>query len=243
MSVGTQELRLIYDTISQQSNKSRKLWIYQYRNSPDVAGNSYYCFPEFESTLADLDVMNRFISTSPACFQTFAVFVIKFLRDGDYLRENHACWQRTEEKHWREDRAGEKMCDWGGTNRGIEEVSWDQIDGWGARRCSGYDCWTAFPLICAYLKITRSDHGHSWESKRILPHLVPFFARNVELPAHYRHFLISAFTPSIHTILAWSKAPHANWFDIIIKAPSNHARKGKPSPCWSIPTYNSSQDP
>lgn len=91
MSVGTQELRLIYDTISQQSNKSRKLWIYQYRNSPDVAGNSYYCFPEFESTLADLDVMNRFISTSLACFQTFTVFVIKFLRDGDYLRENHAC--------------------------------------------------------------------------------------------------------------------------------------------------------
>ncbi|KAK4693254.1 hypothetical protein P7C71_g4111, partial [Lecanoromycetidae sp. Uapishka_2] len=84
-SVGTQELRLIYDSIPQQSDKTRKLWIYQYRNGPDIAWNSYYCFPEFEFTLADLDVVNHFTSTSPACFQTFTVLVIKFLREEERI--------------------------------------------------------------------------------------------------------------------------------------------------------------
>jgi len=33
-NIGTQELRLVYSTIDEQVDKSRKPWIYQYRNHP-----------------------------------------------------------------------------------------------------------------------------------------------------------------------------------------------------------------
>lgn len=79
-NLGAQEVRLVYDNIPTQVDKSQKLWIYQYRNGQHRAWNSYYCFPETEFLEADFHVMNYFASTSAESFQTFTIVAVKFLR-------------------------------------------------------------------------------------------------------------------------------------------------------------------
>lgn len=46
--IGTQEPRLVYDSIPQQIDKSHKQLIYQYRNSGGQFWNSFFCFPQYE---------------------------------------------------------------------------------------------------------------------------------------------------------------------------------------------------
>ena len=84
-NIGTQELRLVHDSIPQHIDKGHKVWIYQYRNQSDMPWNSFFCFPELEFTLADYQVMNHFTSTSPDSFQTYTVLVVKFLREGNEI--------------------------------------------------------------------------------------------------------------------------------------------------------------
>jgi arylamine N-acetyltransferase len=81
-NLGTQEIRLIYDTIPQQVDQSKKLWIYQYRNSTSQEWNSFYCFPEFEFLSQDFEIMNYYTSTSQGetNFQTRRVLIVRFLR-------------------------------------------------------------------------------------------------------------------------------------------------------------------
>jgi arylamine N-acetyltransferase len=79
-NIGTQELRLVQDNIPFQVDTSRKLWIYQYRNSSEMEWNSFYSFAELEFLHNDFEVMNWFTSTSPQSFQTYTALVVKFLR-------------------------------------------------------------------------------------------------------------------------------------------------------------------
>ena len=82
-NIGTQELRLVYDNIPDQTTApadSQKLWIYQYRNSPEKPWNSFYCFPEMEFLHRDFLAFNYYTSTNPESFQTFQILVVKFLR-------------------------------------------------------------------------------------------------------------------------------------------------------------------
>jgi arylamine N-acetyltransferase len=80
-NLGPQEIRLMYDNIDEQTDKSQKLWIYQYRNGKDREWNSFYCFPEFEFLPQDFEVMNYYTSTSQlASFQTRTVLAVRFLR-------------------------------------------------------------------------------------------------------------------------------------------------------------------
>lgn len=81
-NLGPQEIRLLYSTISQQTDQSKKLWIYQYRNGKDKEWNSFYCFPEFEFLSQDFEIMNYFTSTShgETNFQTRTVLIVRFLR-------------------------------------------------------------------------------------------------------------------------------------------------------------------
>lgn len=81
-NIGRQELRLEYGNIPQQSDKSQRLWIYQYRNDPALPWNSFYCFPELEFFEEDFRIMNHFTSTHPDSFQKHIPLVIKFLRRG-----------------------------------------------------------------------------------------------------------------------------------------------------------------
>ena len=86
-NLGTQEVRLVFDTIPQQVDQSKKLWIYQYRNGPDLPWNSFYCFPELEFLHHDYEIMNYYTSNSvgETNFQTRTLLIVKFLREGENI--------------------------------------------------------------------------------------------------------------------------------------------------------------
>ncbi|GAP86262.1 putative arylamine N-acetyltransferase [Rosellinia necatrix] len=81
-NLGAQQVRLVRDWIPTQLRRTEdaKLWIYQYRNGPDLEWNSFYCFPLVEFMPNDWEVVNVFASTSPRCWQVKTVIAIKFLR-------------------------------------------------------------------------------------------------------------------------------------------------------------------
>ncbi|KAJ2975133.1 hypothetical protein NUW58_g8443 [Xylaria curta] len=88
-NIGAQQIRLVRDWIPTQLKRTEatKLWIYEYRNGPEMDWNSFYCFAMVEFMPNDWEVVNVFASTSPKCWQTKTVIAIKFLRrireDGD----------------------------------------------------------------------------------------------------------------------------------------------------------------
>ncbi|TFK53694.1 cysteine proteinase [Heliocybe sulcata] len=84
-NIGTQELRLIHETIPELSQKDQKLWIYQYRNGSEREWNSFYSFPELEFLENDFYIMNYYTSTHPESFQTYTPLVVKFLRQDDEI--------------------------------------------------------------------------------------------------------------------------------------------------------------
>lgn len=82
-NLGTQDIRLIRDYIPGQTERTpeRKLWVYQYRNSPDKPFNSFFAFSDqVEFLWPDYNIMNWYTGSSPESFQTFTVLVVKFLR-------------------------------------------------------------------------------------------------------------------------------------------------------------------
>ena len=79
-NLGTQQVRLVHDTMSKQRLQAPKVWIYQYRNGEDKEWNSYYTFPEMEFFQGDFEVMNWWTCTrTPHCR---IVQAVKFLREG-----------------------------------------------------------------------------------------------------------------------------------------------------------------
>lgn len=89
-NLGPQDVRLIHDHIPTQTVRTpeSRLWIYQYRNSPELDWITFYAFAEAEAMEADFNLMNWFTGSSPDSFQTYTVLVVKFLRrvkqDGEY---------------------------------------------------------------------------------------------------------------------------------------------------------------
>jgi arylamine N-acetyltransferase len=81
-NMGTQEIRLIHDHIPLQTlrTEASKLWIYQYRNGPNLEWNSFYAFAEFEFLHDDFEVVNWYTGCSPESFQKKIPMVVKFLR-------------------------------------------------------------------------------------------------------------------------------------------------------------------
>lgn len=64
-----------------RSSDDRKLWIYQYRNSPEKAWNSFYAFSDAVEFLpADFHVMNSYTGSNPESFQMFTALIVRFLR-------------------------------------------------------------------------------------------------------------------------------------------------------------------
>ena len=86
-NLGPQEIRLVYGNIPPQTDKTQKLWIYQYRNGKNMEWNSFYSFPEFEFLPQDFEVMNFFTSQSQGetNFQTRTVLIVRFLREGERI--------------------------------------------------------------------------------------------------------------------------------------------------------------
>lgn len=67
-NIGTQDIRLARDFIPTQTERTpeRKLWIYQYRNSPDKPWNSFYAFSDqVEFLPADYHIMNWYTGSHP----------------------------------------------------------------------------------------------------------------------------------------------------------------------------------
>jgi len=83
-NLGPQEVRLIHSNIPSQSNPEPKLWIYQYRKSPQQEWNSFYAFAEIEFFRSDFEVMNYFTSTfrGGSNFQTERCLIVKSLKGG-----------------------------------------------------------------------------------------------------------------------------------------------------------------
>ncbi|KAJ1326977.1 N-hydroxyarylamine O-acetyltransferase [Microdochium nivale] len=89
-NLGTQQIRLVKEYISTQTHRPdhhdggdpdrHKLWVYQYRNSPQAEWNSYYCFAETEFMQMDWEVVNWWTSTSERSLQTHRPLCILFLR-------------------------------------------------------------------------------------------------------------------------------------------------------------------
>lgn len=80
-NLGSQQVRLIHDTIDKQQLTETRLWIYQYRNGQDREWNSFYSFSELEFFQEDFEVQNWW-----ACAHTlhrWTVLVVRFLRDGE----------------------------------------------------------------------------------------------------------------------------------------------------------------
>ncbi|KAJ5219583.1 hypothetical protein N7468_008787 [Penicillium chermesinum] len=80
-NMGRQEVRLIYGNIPNQSRPEQKLWIYQYRNGPEMEWNSFYSFGEAEWFQVDFEVINRY--TSWETFDLRNQWLVKFLRGGE----------------------------------------------------------------------------------------------------------------------------------------------------------------
>ncbi|KAE8373988.1 hypothetical protein BDV26DRAFT_300617 [Aspergillus bertholletiae] len=80
-NLGAQEVRLLYNSISKQSRKEQKHWIYQYRNGVDKEWNSFYCHPDLEFFQEDFEVINRFAAWE--FLKRDLVVAVKFLRHGE----------------------------------------------------------------------------------------------------------------------------------------------------------------
>jgi arylamine N-acetyltransferase len=78
INLGTQEIQLAYTTLPHHPTH-QKWWIYQYRNSRDVAWNSSYAFAETSWIKNDFDFCNYWVVNGEDSFQTFTVLIIKFL--------------------------------------------------------------------------------------------------------------------------------------------------------------------
>jgi arylamine N-acetyltransferase len=85
-NLGTQEIRLVNGNISQQLDKSQRLWIYQYRNNTDKPWNSFYCFSETEFIYPDFRVLNWYTSKHLDSPQLSTVLLVRYLRKHG---ENH----------------------------------------------------------------------------------------------------------------------------------------------------------
>ncbi|KAI0186053.1 hypothetical protein EV127DRAFT_439997 [Xylaria flabelliformis] len=81
-NIGAQQIRLVHDWIPTQLKRTEesKLWIYEYRNRPEMEWNPFYCFTMVEFMPNDWEVVNVFASSSPKSWQTKTVIAIKFLR-------------------------------------------------------------------------------------------------------------------------------------------------------------------
>jgi len=89
-NLGSQEIRLWRDWIPAQLHRTEetKLWIYQYRNSPEQAWNSFYAFAEAEAIEADFHNLNWYTGSHPESFQTFTCIIVYFLRRSKSGAEN-----------------------------------------------------------------------------------------------------------------------------------------------------------
>ena len=80
---GTQDLRLIHETVAGAMNRRQKTWTYQIRNKPEAEWASCYNFVELEFLPQDFEVMNYYTSTHPVRGMCTRVIAVKFIMDDE----------------------------------------------------------------------------------------------------------------------------------------------------------------
>jgi arylamine N-acetyltransferase len=86
VNVGTQEMRLMHDTIPDFTRPGQKLWLYQYRHATDQPWLPAYAFSEIEFTPSDFMMMNYFTSTHCTSWFTYLIVCVKMvLEDGQIV--------------------------------------------------------------------------------------------------------------------------------------------------------------
>ena len=80
-NIGTQEIRLLYGSMPGLVEDHENLWTFQFRNSVDKPWRCGFGFYETEYFQRDFEISSFYCSQNPACFLTFNLLVIRFLRD------------------------------------------------------------------------------------------------------------------------------------------------------------------
>jgi len=80
-NIGTQEIRLLHGSMPGLVEGHENLWTFQFRNSVEKPWRCGYGFYEMEFFQRDFEISSFYCSQNPACFLTFNLLVIRFLRD------------------------------------------------------------------------------------------------------------------------------------------------------------------
>ena len=78
-NIAPADVRLLYDSIPENTNRSQKLWIYQHRNDEQSPWLPMYCFTELEFLPQDYETMNFQTSQSRTSWFTYKVAVVKMI--------------------------------------------------------------------------------------------------------------------------------------------------------------------
>ncbi|KAJ5242305.1 arylamine N-acetyltransferase 1 [Penicillium citrinum] len=80
-NIGTQEIRLLHGSMPGLVEGHEDLWTFQFRNSVEKPWRCGYGFYELEFFQRDFEISSFYCSQNPACFLTFNLLVMRFLRD------------------------------------------------------------------------------------------------------------------------------------------------------------------
>ena len=85
-NIAPADVRLVYDNIPENTNRSQKLWIYQHRIDAQSPWLPMYCFTELEFLPQDYETMNFQTSQSRTSWFTYKIVVIKMiLEEGEIV--------------------------------------------------------------------------------------------------------------------------------------------------------------
>ena len=85
-NIAPADVRLVYDNIPENTNRSQKLWIYQHRNDAQSPWLPMYCFTELEFLPQDYETINFQTSQSRTSWFTYKIVVVKkILEEGEVV--------------------------------------------------------------------------------------------------------------------------------------------------------------
>ncbi len=80
-NIGSQSVRLLFSSISDNTRKDKQLWCYQFCHEENRAWIDGYCFTETEFLPQDFQMMSFFTSTSKTSWFTYRVICAKLLME------------------------------------------------------------------------------------------------------------------------------------------------------------------
>lgn len=84
-NIGSQSVRLLLSTISDNTRKDQKLWCYQFRHAHNQSWVDGYSFTETEFLPQDYQMMSFFTSTSKTSWFTYRIICVKRLMENGEL--------------------------------------------------------------------------------------------------------------------------------------------------------------